>query len=618
MSACGQCGFALEQGAAHCGGCGAAVPAPTVADPQPPAAGQKWGTLIRAPRATTGPMFAPDPAAAGQAFPQPRPPAARPSNGPAAPAPQQSSLAAEASAQAARARAPSAPLQQQRHPAARAPSGPIAQQRHPAARAPSGPIAQQRHPAARAPSGAVTDPRHPAMRAPSGSVTEPRHPAMRAASGPIAGAVALPGARPRAASAPLVMNLPPTAAGAPANANHLDTGLLELDDKFSSPMHDGPSLEVASLSPQPRREPLPQPQAPPRRDPARRESPRPARGQTEPSRDAGSPAEQRAKRVRDLARYPLAPPKSMGAIPYFLRVYARRRELETQVIKLTQQRKRAELASDDALCLLGQALAARRSDPQLKPLAALLRIVGETAQDVGARAAAAKRTEVELQQELATVEAELAEATASAEPVQSQEAALSQTVDGHKQQIKRNEMLIRKAEAEQNALKASGDPASLVRVSALAAGREQHQHEIQASQQSLLPLEQELLGLRASLEKHTATIEALQERTRKVQGLLSRERGRERVTVGGTQSAYRDALRSVANAATKLELAGLAPAEQKEALATQTLASASRESEELMRAAVGCYDAHAYQRGMQLLVGSTIGLFVLFVLLIIF
>ncbi|HET6340427.1 MAG TPA: hypothetical protein VFG30_44770, partial [Polyangiales bacterium] len=555
----------------------------------PAAPVEKWGTLIRAPRPVTGPIAAPQPAGGMDALPQPRLPFVRPSSGPvtaAVPSPMQGSLAAEASAQAQRARAPSGPLQQQRQPAVRAPSGPIAQ-RHPAARAQSGPIAQ------------------------------PRHPAMRAPSGPIAGAVALPGAKPRAPSGPMVLNLPPSAAGDPANANHLDTGLLELDDQFSTPLHDGPSLEVASLNPGPRREP-PQQQAQARRDPARRESPRPQRGQAEAPRDPGTLAEQRAKRVRDLARYPAAPPKIMGAIPYFLRVYARRRELESQVVQLTQQRKRLELASDDALCLLGQALYVKRSDPQLKQLAAQVRVVGETAQDVGARAAAAKRTETELHHEHATLERELQDSKATAEPVQAREAAVSQAVDEHKQQIKRREMLIRKAEAEQKALRATNDPASLVKVSALAAEREQHQHEIQVLQQKLPPVEQELLELRATLDEHTAQIEGLQERQRKHQNQMGREHGRERVAVGGSQSAYRDALRSLANAATKLDLAALAPAEQKEAVETHKHASASRESEELMRAAIACYDAHAYQRGMQLLVGSTIGVFVLFLALIVF
>jgi hypothetical protein len=439
---------------------------------------------------------------------------------------------------------------------------------------------------------------------------------MRAPSGPIAGAVALPGAKPRAPSGPLALNLPPSAAAAPANANHLDTGLLELDDTFSSPMQDGPSLEVASLNPAPRRESPQQQQPQARRDPMRRDSPRPQRGQPEAPRDPASIAEQRAKRVRDLARYPAVPPKLLGAIPYFLRVYGRRRELESQVVQLTQQRKRLELASDDAMCLLGQALYVKRSDPQLKPLAAQLRIVAETAEDIGTRTAAAKRAGTELQQDMATLERELQDAKAAAEPVQAREASVAQVLDGHKQHIKRREMLIRKGEAEQQSLKATNEPASLVRVSALAAEREQHQQEIQSLQLKLYPLEEELVRLRATLEQHTAKLDGLQERQHKLQSQMDREQGRERVAVGGSQSAYRDALRSVASAALKLELGGLAPSELKEALETQKVASASRESEELMRAAIAGYDAQAYERGMQLLVGSTIGMFVLFLALI--
>lgn len=459
------------------------------------------------------------------------------------------------------------------------------------------------------------------MRAPSGPITgavvlpgaKPRAP-----SGPL-GAVAMPGVKPRAMSGPLAaMDLPPMAAGDPANANHLETGLLELGaDNFASPMADGPALEVASLNPGPRREPPPQQREQPRREQTeRRNSPRPPRADV--SQDPLSAHEHRAKRARDLARYPAAPPKLMGAIPYFLRVYARRRELESQVGSLTQQRKRAEAGSDDALCLLGQALYVKRSDPQLKPLAAQVRVVGETAQDIGTRTAAARKTESGLQQDLATVERELSDARAKAEPIAAQEAALRQAVEVHEQQLKRRDMLIRKGDAEAKALKATNDPASLVRVSALAAEREQHATEIQALQRKLPPLEDELATVVATLEKQNAQVAAFEERKNKLHAQMGREQGRERVVIGGSQSAYRDALRSLANAATKLDLAGLCPAELKEAIETQQLAAASRESEEIMRAAIACYDANAYTRGMQLLVGSTIGLFVLFLALIVF
>jgi hypothetical protein len=430
---------------------------------------------------------------------------------------------------------------------------------------------------------------------------------MRAPSGPITGSVALPGAKPRAPSGAFALNVPPSAAGEPANSNHLDTGMLELDDRFSDQMQVGPALEMASLSPhaQPRQEP-PQPQAQPqaRRESSRRESPRPAPRE--------SPAELRAKRIRDLARYPAVPEKWVGAVPYFVRVYLRIREVESQVQKLTQQRKRLDLANDEALCALGQVLYAKREDPELQPLAAQLRVVGNSANEVGARAAAAKRTEAGLSHEIAAAESELAAAQAAAEPVQAREATLAKTVDLHLQQIKRREMLIRKAEVD-----AKAQPADPARMQAFQSERELHRVEIQTMQAKLPPIEAELASVRGSLEKQRVQIAALQERVRKLQGQMGREHERERVSVGGSQSAHREALRSLATAAMKQEIsATAAPAEHKAAFEARQIAEAQRESEELMRAAVSCYDAAVYKRGMQLVMGATIGVFLLFIALI--
>jgi hypothetical protein len=658
MSVCGQCGLALEQGAAHCSGCGAPVASPDGSadegQARPAEEKPKWGTLIRAPRPVTGPLEVPNAMGGGEALPVPRMPVVRNSvpepprsagdrqsrgtvagasvpepprsggdrqspgtvAGASVPEPPRSagdrqspgtvaragvadtlpgSLSAEAHAQAARAarRAPSAPLAAEpRHPAMRAPSGPIAGAvALPGAkvRAPSGPLAQ---------AGAAQ--RKAPVRAPSA----PIHPAMRAPSGPITGSVALPGAKPRAPSGAFAVNLPPSAASDPANSNHLDTGMLELDDRFSDQLQAGPSLEVASLSPhaQPRQE-RPSPQPPPhvRREAPRRDSPKPVPRE--------SPAELRAKRIRDLARYPAVPEKWIGAVAYFWRVYSRRRELESQVQKLTQQRKRLDLANDDALFALGQALYAKRDEPELQPLAAQLRVVGESAQEVGARTAAAKRTEAGLSQEIAGLEQELAAAQAAAEPVQAREATLSKTLDLHLQQIKRREMLIRKGEVD-----AKTDPS---RLPEFQTERELHRSEIQAMQAKLPPIEVELASVRGSLEKQRAQIASLQERLRKLQGQMGREHERERVSVGGSQSAHREALRSLATAAMKYEIsATVTPAEHKAAFEARQIADAQRESEELMRAAVSCYDADVYKRGMQLVMGATIGVFLLFIALI--
>ncbi|HKU40395.1 MAG TPA: hypothetical protein VJR89_19675, partial [Polyangiales bacterium] len=407
-----------------------------------------------------------------------------------------------------------------------------------------------------------------------------------------AGPMARPNSRSQSGTLPIPQ---PTAAG-----DHLGTGMLDMDDGFSAALHAGPALEVASVSPQraPERE---------ERAPEAVEAPR------------EDPAESRRRRVRDLARYAPPPPKLLGAIPYFLRVYSRRRELQAQVFQLTQQRKQLDLASDDALCSLGQAMYAKRNDARVREeFAAQLRVVAETAQEVQTKAAAAKRTEHVHKQELSAIETEFAEAQAKADPVQAREQVLMHAIAEHKAQIKRREMLVRKADAELKQLKMSTDAASLSRIAAVDHEREENYGEMQSLQVRLLPLEEDLAALRATLQVHLDRLEQIEQRKQRMLDAIVRDQGREKIASGGVHSAYREALKSLAQAALRSGLAELAPDAQKAARQAGERAAVHRESEELMRAAVGCYDVAAYTRGMQLLVGAAVGLFLMFALLIVF
>ncbi|HKP62146.1 MAG TPA: hypothetical protein VJV78_35685, partial [Polyangiales bacterium] len=422
----------------------------------------------------------------------------------------------------------------------------------------------------------------------------------RAQAGPVAPHPARPNSRSLSGTFPQV-----AAPGGPALGEHTETGMLDIDGAFSGAMADGPALELASLGPQ----------APSREEPGAAK----ARAQApEPEREREDPAEQRARRVRELARYAPPPPKLLGAIPYFLRVYSRRRELQLQVHNLTQQRKRLDLAAEEALSLLGQALSVKRNDSRLRELGVQLRVVSETAQDMGTKAAAAKRTESAHKQELQVLERELAEAQAKAEPVQAREQLLMQAIGERKAQIKRREMLVRKADVELKQLKLSADAASLAKIAAIDHERDNNYGEMQSLQIQIAPLEDDLTAVRSTLSVHLSKLEELEQRKQRMLGAIDREQGRERIASGGSQSAYREALRSLANAAIRAGLAELAPEEQQAAQEASQRAQVHRESEDLMRAAVGCYDVTAYTRGMQLLVGSAIGTFVLFVALIAF
>jgi len=168
---------------------------------------------------------------------------------------------------------------------------------------------------------------------------------------------------------------------------------------------------------------------------------------------------------------------------------------------------------------------------------------------MGTRAAAAKRTENVHKQELQALERELADAQAKADPVQAREQILLQTIGDHKAQIKRREMLVRKADAELKQLKLSADPAGLSKIAAVDAERDKNYGEMQSLQVKLLPLEDDLAALRATLGVHLSKLEELEQRKQRMLGAIDRDQGRERIASGGSQSAYREALRSLANAA---------------------------------------------------------------------
>jgi hypothetical protein len=83
-------------------------------------------------------------------------------------------------------------------------------------------------------------------------------------------------------------------------------------------------------------------------------------------------------------------------------------------------------------------------------------------------------------------------------------------------------------------------------------------------------------------------------------------------------SAYRETLRSLANAAIRNQLSDLAAPAMANAAAAEAPIADERHSEELLRKAVNSYDEVAYRRGVQLLASSILGTLLFFVLLIVF
>ncbi len=375
----------------------------------------------------------------------------------------------------------------------------------------------------------------------------------------------------------------------------LDTGLTSLDDALAVPgSQAGPALDLVSMPP-------PRAQAP-------------ADAVVRPA----AAERNRAQQAQELSGYGATPTKLFQTIPYFVRVMLRKRELDAELASLTLHRKRLDTQADDAMCALAELFYAQRQDPRLKSLNQQLRVVAQSTTQVGAQEAAGARVADQHKRDLDVLLADLQKVESEAVPLRKRESAAQQRADGCKAQIKRNEGLMHKLEAEIKELRSSTDVIAIDRITALQAECEAHQGEIQTLNVQLLPLQDDLGTLRRELAKHMGTVSALHEEQRKLTGVMEREVERHRVSAGGARAAHREALRSLASSALRAKLGGMFPEQAKTALEAEERAAKKRQAEDVQRAAVESYDPAKYKQGMLLLVGGTAAVFVLFAALIIF
>jgi hypothetical protein len=402
---------------------------------------------------------------------------------------------------------------------------------------------------------------------------------VRAVTGPIGGA--MPGR---------------TSVELPDPPSGLDTGLTDFGERFADAQNDQlvPALEIEGA-------------------PAAREPERKAAAPT-----PEDPAAIQARRIRQLAGYGVAPQKLLQAVPYFFRVAARKRRLQAQVSALTLARKRLEHKAEDAQCALGEALYALRAEPRLAALAPQFKVVHEARQQIGSHAAASKRGVQAQKRGLDAVLQQAAQLKEDMAPFEARASELSERLEVGRAKIRNLEQQLRRAEAEQKALKASTQPAALEQIAALELLRDAARGEIQSLNVELVPSSDDLADVKREIAKRLDELSHLSEQQQRLSETADRNEDRQRIAAGGALSAHREALRSLANAAVRSQLADLAHQALKSASAAEAPIAAQRQDEELMRKALASYDHAAYQRGMQLAASAVMGTFLLFLLLIAF
>jgi hypothetical protein len=319
-----------------------------------------------------------------------------------------------------------------------------------------------------------------------------------------------------------------------------------------------------------------------------------------------TPEQLRARTIRELAAYGPPPAKLFEAPLYWLRVMNRKRVLSVQLSALSAQRKRADDEAQQALARLGEALYAQRDSPDLAPLAKQMGALNEADRRVGDAAAEGDRRRDGMANELSRLERDLKREEAQAAPLRAREAELGARVEEIKTAARRADAARRKADAELEAIQRGKTSAGAETWGALVAERDARLGEFQTLGVELRPLEDELSELRRDLTQRMRKIGSLQEERRAAATGLERVQHKQRVSVGSAKGARLQALLSIAKEAQKLGLHELLPDEADAVTAAVASADSARQQEEVQRAATNSYDAVAYGRGFNLLMGSSV------------
>jgi hypothetical protein len=336
--------------------------------------------------------------------------------------------------------------------------------------------------------------------------------------------------------------------------------------------------------------------------------------EAEPEPEAELPPEpvetaeqQRARQIAELAEYGPQPKNIVAEPAYWVKVMLRKRVLEVELLTLAAQRKRADDGATEALCAMGQALAAIGEDERLVKLRKQLAAVAEADTRIGTLEAAGEKKKQDVSQELARLDRDLARLEQKASPARAREAALSSEIEKIEAGLKRAELLRRKAETELEALQRKGG-GDVETWGALKAEHDSRHGEVQSLGIQMRPLQDDLALARKEVAQHLRAIGVVQSEKQTAASALERAQQNHRMTSGSARGALQQALVSVANAAFKLGLEPLVATQAMAVVEARERAQQKRATEELLRAATTSYNHAAFQRGMMLLLGSS-GLF---------
>jgi hypothetical protein len=370
-------------------------------------------------------------------------------------------------------------------------------------------------------------------------------------------------------------------------------GFDPLDDAFSNLGGGGPALELDAATPKKRK--------------------RRSTGGARASGDGGdTPAPDPDRALDKLAAYPAPPQGAVQAAPYFARVLLRRRAIDEEIARLDFARRRAETQADEALTALGEALFAKRDDPDMARLAescAEIANVQDTMGSLDANAASQKQTS---QGAMSAADTEAARIEAELAPLRRRETKLQAQLEALTSKAKRAEAARKRTEQQLKQLNAR-DPQNKDRIKALQAELGAHFQDHRMLTEHVEPLEGELGRMRREVARRLGTLAALREEQRNANAALRRIEDSHRSASGSARTALQQAMANLGGEALDLDLAALAGETATAAEQARQRAQDRQAEQDRHRLARDRYDHDAFARGRGVVFGALALLVVLVV-----
>lgn len=314
-----------------------------------------------------------------------------------------------------------------------------------------------------------------------------------------------------------------------------------------------------------------------------------------------------AERIAAISGYGPAPRSPVYDMPYFVRVYMRKRALADELRQLLAVRKRAERKHEEALCQVGEVLYVHREDPALAPLSRSFQVVAAADADIDRHQFAGAAARRDALDEVERLEKKVDAAEHVMRPLEKLADKLEVQLATRRTRLAEAEAEARRTDAQVQKIREAAERAATdeAQLGFLVSQRDELSTRMAEIEAEIEPRSRELIQVRAKLTRQQAVTDELIAERDQLNDQTDREQRLHQRTAGHARGELRSALRTIGEAAIAQNLVDRAGPQVAQVGEMAVELERKRERVAMFRQALASYDSDAFQRGMYELVGGT-------------